>query len=92
MEILGGSRKLDEYVMKKRNKDEAENASKAMEKEKNKQNPINPARDADQLFDWAPVVWLSSLNGDGRVWSATELIDDSKGLPQTYWFRTLRNN
>lgn len=92
MEILGGSRKLDEYVIKKRNKDEAEKVAKALENEKNNQNPRNPAQDVGQLFDWAPAAWLASLNGNGRVWSATELIADSEGLPQKFWFRTLRNN
>lgn len=91
MEILGGSRKLDEYVMKKRNKDEAEKVTKALENEKNKQNPMNPPQDADQLFDWAPAAWLSSLIGDGRDWSATELIVDSERLPQNFWFKTSRN-
>lgn len=87
MDILGGSDKLDAYVAKKQAENEAKEAYLLAKELSERENPLTPAADMDNLYIWRAQQgnWLPGDSAD--EWSVTNRVGRNT---MDYWWRKRR--
>jgi hypothetical protein len=86
MDILGGSDKLDAYVAKKQAENEAQEAYRLEKELSERENPLTPAADIDNLYIWRAQQG-SWMNGQSDEWSVTNRVGRNT---VDYWWRKRR--